>query len=174
MACETQKDKIMSSFGNGKEKIYTYGFHISGIHYTSCRSITSSPDFPDGFKVRCKGYIKGEIQTKFEMIFIFKDGTIIFTTETSIYCCENVGSFVKYVDENLKIIKQSYQDSKIGLFLEMTKSLRSHKSFSGKTRIFGNDTVYSMVTEDKQAYQIKRDEFTVIFTKAGSIHVHLI
>lgn len=174
MAHETEQNQILNLFGKGKKKVYTDGLLFSKIYYTSRGLITSSTKLPNGFKVRCNGYIdSNDIRSNFDMLFILKDGTIIFTTETCIYCCENVGSFVKYIDENLRIIKPICEDSKVGLILEMTKSLRKHKSFSGKTRIFGNNTIYEMIDEDKQVYKIKHNKITVIFTKTGSIHVYL-
>jgi hypothetical protein len=173
MASNIEQNQIMNLFGKGKNTVYTYGFLISEIHYTSKGYLTSSPNLPNGFDVRCKVYIKGvDIQSDFEMLFIFKYGIIIFTTETCIYCCENIGSFVKYIDPNLKIIKQSWKDSKVGLILEMTKSLRGHK-FSGKTRIFSKNSMFKMIDENKQAYNFKHNNITVIFTKVESVHVHL-
>jgi hypothetical protein len=120
--------------------------------------------------------LDGDITIRFNELWeVISDGKrfMVFTTESSIYCCSNSGEFTVLEKKDLGAVKnQIIIPSPI---LELMYEYQNHKDFSGRIYILKGSEYISLIfqAKEKRVFARKCDGVIMIFTNTGSLYFHI-
>ncbi len=172
-------DELLSVFHKrnpGAPIKYLDSLLIKQVFAKTHGKMTSSPDSP-GSNYFAKGYLDGDIVHVFNELWeVIVKGKrfMIFTTDSSIYCCSNSGEYEYTITLKIDLSSVTNQIIIPSPILKLMYKFQGDNNFSGRIYILKGLKYMSMMlkAKEKLAFARKYEGCVMIFTITGSLYVH--